>query len=346
MPVRPIRGATTCLVAGCCGHSILRHHRANTFSDQRHFTNVFLIQKIPFGKDWALKMSDVMSPLFCEVRGLLEGEFTETFESDLFDNSNWSLDNSFQLNRSLEMALSGDVDRLNMESPDSGIHMSNYDFDIEGCSAILSGNDPNLNGGELNEEKSIISDQSVNCQELIMPPVNSDFELVSHMDSEQEDQENIAVDTNSSSARAIESHSYSVMKVKRPKSLKSRRQPTVTKKQLTITSQGQKYDIPVRRNKKKLYEFEPLKDPIAERNRLNALNAKKNRDRKKQELLEANSEIEKLREENDELRAETDSYKDMLDDARREVEELKMLLKIKGVNRLGNKVSAKSLVRT
>merc|ERR1711988_249540 len=148
-----------------------------------------------------------------------------------------------------------------------------------------------------------------------------------------EDQENIAVDTNTTSARAIEIHSYSVLRVKKPRTLKSRR-PVGSKKQLTITSQGQKYDIPVRRNKKKLYEFEPLKDPIAERNRLNALNAKKNRDRKKQELLEANSEIEKLREENDELRAETDSYKDMLDDARREVEELKMLLKIKGVNRL------------
>merc|ERR1712001_776512 len=85
--------------------------------------------------------------------------------------------------------------------------------------------------------------------------------------------------------------------------------------------------------KQKLYEFEPLKDPIAERNRLNALNAKKNRDRKKQELLEATSEIEKLREENDELRAESDSYKDMLDDARRELEELKMLFKIKGGSR-------------
>jgi len=292
-------------------------------------------------------MSDVMSPLFCEVSSLLEGEFTETFDSDLFDNSSWSLDNSSQLNRSLEMALSGDVDRLNMESPDSGIHMSNYDFDIEGCSALLSGNDPNLNGGEFNEEKSITPDQPVNCKELVMPPVTSDFELVSPMESDQEeDQENIAVDTNSSSARAIESHSYSVMKVKRPKSLKSRRPPTVSKRQLTITSQGQKYDIPVRRNKKKLYEFEPLKDPIAERNRLNALNAKKNRDRKKQELLEATTEIEKLREENDELRAESDSYKDMLDDARRELEELKMLLKIKGGSRLGNKVSAKSLVRT
>ena len=162
------------------------------------------------------------------------------------------------------------------------------------------------------------------------------------MDSDQEDQENIAVDTNSSSARAIESHSYSVMKVKRPKSLKSRRQPTVTKKQLTITSQGQKYDIPVRRNKKKLYEFEPLKDPIAERNRLNALNAKKNRDKKKYELQQATVEIEKLREENEELRAETDDYRDKLESANRELEKLRRMLNMEGGSRLGNKVSVKT----
>jgi len=299
-------------------------------------------------------MSGVMSPLFCEVSTLLEGEFTETFESELFDNTNWSSDNISELNRSLEMALSADEDRLGMESPDSGIHMSNFDFDIEGCSALLSGNDPNLNSGDL-EQKSITPDESVICGELILPVTSENFELVSPMNSDQEkeeeeeqhmeDQENIAVDTNTTSARAIEIHSYSVLRVKKPRTLKSRR-PVGSKKQLTITSQGQKYDIPVRRNKKKLYEFEPLKDPIAERNRLNALNAKKNRDRKKQELLEATAEIEKLREENDELRAESDSYRDLLDDAKRELEELKQLLKLKGGSRLGNKVSSKSLVRT
>merc|ERR1712051_535734 len=159
-----------------------------------------------------------------------------------------------------------------------------------------------------------------------------------------EEQENIAVDTNTTSARAIEIHSYSVLKIKKPKTLKSRR--PASKKQLTITSQGQKYAIPVRRNKKKLYEFEPLKDPIAERNRLNALNAKKNRDKKKQELMEATAEISKLREERDELRAESESYRDMLDNARREVEQLKQMLKLRGGSpgsRLGNsKVSIKS----
>merc|ERR1711915_575178 len=113
-------------------------------------------------------------------------------------------------------------------------------------------------------------------------------------------------------------------------SLKSRRQPTVTKKQLTITSQGQKYDIPVRRNKKKLYEFEPLKDPIAERNRLNALNAKKNRDRKKQQLQEAEEEIYRLKEENEDLRSEADRVRDELADAKRELDALRQQLKLRG----------------
>jgi len=264
------------------------------------------------------------------------------------------------------MALSSDEDRLrSLESPDSGIHMSNFDFDIEGCSALLlSGNDPNLNTAEMNEEKSITSDESVIIEKDLIYPVNSEnFELISNMGSEEEEemkeefdckeeedfnckeeQENIAVDTNTTSARAIEIHSYSVLKVKKPKTLKSRRPTTINKRQLTktITSQGQKFDIPVKRNKRKLYEFEPLNDPIAERNRLNALNAKKNRDKKKQELMEATAEIERLREERDELRAESESYRDMLDSARMEVEELKRMLKLRGGSRLGNKVSVKS----
>jgi len=256
------------------------------------------------------------------------------------------------------MALSSDEDRLrSLESPDSGIHMSNFDFDIEGCSALLSGNDPNLNTAEMAEEKSITSDESVIIEKDLILPVNSEnFELISPMGSEEEEemeecdykeeQENIAVDTNTNatSARAIEIHSYSVLKVKKPKTLKSRRPTTINKRQLTktITSQGQKFDIPVKRHKKKLYEFEPLNDPIAERNRLNALNAKKNRDKKKQELMEATAEIERLREERDELRAESESYRDMLDSARMEVEELKRMLKLRGGSRLGNKVSIKS----
>jgi len=238
---------------------------------------------------------------------------------------------------------------MGLGSPDSGIHMSNFDFDIEGCSALLSGNDPNLNTAEMPVDKSIIEDhdQSVICKELMLPVTSENFDIISTMDTdteeaeaEEENQENIAVDTNST--RSVELHSYSVMKIKKPKTLKSKRPSTANRRHLTITNQGQKFDIPLKKGKKKLYECDPLNDPIAERNRLNALNAKKNRDRKKYELQQATVEIEKLREENEELRAETDDYRDRLDSANQELEKLRRMLNIEGGSRLGNKVSNKT----
>ena len=287
-------------------------------------------------------MSDVMSPLFHEV--LLEGEFSENIQQDLFSCGDWGYENIKELNRSLDMALSSDEDRMGLGSPDSGIHMSNFDFDIEGCSALLSGNDPNLNTAEMPVDKSITEDESVICKELMLPVTSENFDIISTMETEEENQEenqeNIAVDTNS--AKAIEIHSYSVMKIKKPKTLKSRRPAIANRRHLTITNQGQQYDIPLKKGKKKLYECDPLNDPIAERNRLNALNAKKNRDKKKQELQQATVEIEKLREENEELRAETDEYRDKLVSANRELEKLRRMLNIEGVSRLGNKVSVKT----
>jgi len=268
----------------------------------------------------------------------------------LFSSSSWNRENIEELNKSLEMAFS-DEDRLGhgLESPDSGIHMSNFDFDIEGCSALLSGNDPNLNTAEMPVDKSIIEDhdQSVICKELMLPVNSEDFDIISTMDTEEteeaeENEENIAVDTNSARSRTVELHSYSVMKPKKTKTFKSRRPPTTNRRHLTITNQGQKYDIPLKKGKKKLYECDPLNDPIAERNRLNALNAKKNRDKKKYELQQATVEIEKLREENEELRAETDDYRDKLDSANRELEKLRRMLNIEGGSRLGNKVSNKT----
>ena len=283
-----------------------------------------------------------MSPLFHEV--LLEGEFSENIQQDLFSCGDWGYENIKELNRSLDMALSSDEDRMGLGSPDSGIHMSNFDFDIEGCSALLSGNDPNLNTAEMPVDKSITEDESVICKELMLPVTSENFDIISTMETDEENQEenqeNIAVDTNS--AKAIEIHSYSVMKIKKPKPLKSRRPATANRRHLTITNQGQQYDIPLKKGKKKLYECDPLNDPIAERNRLNALNAKKNRDKKKQELQQATVEIEKLREENEELRAETDEYRDKLDSANRELEKLRRMLNIEGVSRLGNKVSVKT----
>merc|ERR1712061_809564 len=111
-------------------------------------------------------------------------------------------------------------------------------------------------------------------------------------------------------------HSYSIMKVKKPKTLKTKKPANFASKQITLTSQ-----------EKKLYEMGKLQDPVAEKNRLNALNAKKNRDRKKQQLVEAEQEISRLREENDELRTEADEVRDELESAQRELAELRALMK-------------------
>merc|ERR1719431_895406 len=90
---------------------------------------------------------------------------------------------------------------------------------------------------------------------------------------------------------------------------------------------GRKYKVNISQKKQKMYEMEPLGDPVAEKNRLNALNAKKNRDRKKQQLAEAELEINRLREENEELRLEAAESRDELAAAKRELAELRALKK-------------------
>jgi len=263
-----------------------------------------------------------------------------------------------------------------MESPDSGIHESHFDFDIEGCSALLSGHDPILNiaqnSSSLDQEGSISSSDSavINTTELLLPVVpatsDSNYDIITPMESdddnneeeqedkdtiyypddeeeEEEDQENDQFKSN----KIDVIHSYSIMNIQKPKTMKSKRPANFGKqKQLVLTNKGQRFSVPVSRRKRKLYEMEPLADPVAERNRLNALNAKKNRDRKKQQLQLAEEEIDKLKEENDELRAESENVKDQLDEARRELALLKQMFKARNGSLppfLGNKVTPKKV---
>merc|ERR1719411_1658569 len=147
--------------------------------------------------------------------------------------------------------------------------------------------------------------------------------------SDEEDEENQSA--NIPKNHPVEIHSYSVIKIKREpgtfKKTTSRAPATRTKQ---ASSGGRKYKVSnsISQKKQKLYEMEPLGDPIAEKNRLNALNAKKNRDRKKQQLVEAEQEISRLREENEELRTEAEEVKDELAEARRELEALRAALKL------------------
>jgi len=83
--------------------------------------------------------------------------------------------------------------------------------------------------------------------------------------------------------------------------------------------------------KRKLYELDPLDNPDAERCRLNALNAKKNREKKKRQLAEAALEIDRLRSENSVLRTEADEVREQLEQARHELARLRAQVKADGV---------------
>jgi len=259
-----------------------------------------------------------------------------------FTSRDWTVENNQALNKSLEMAF-GEEDRLNSTSPDSGIEMGNFEFDIEGCSALLSGNDPNLNNGPHSPapaEKSITGDSEINTTELQFPVVtyNSQKEVdtITYMDSSDDEEnkddlaENVSDTKNVSINPTSAIHSYSVLKPNNKRTMKSKKPANFnnTRKAVrTLISKGQQFSVPVSRRKRKLYELEPLCDPVAEKNRQNALNAKKNRDKKKAELQEAAVEIDRLREENEDLRSESDNYRDQLEAARRELDMLKQMYK-------------------
>ena len=266
----------------------------------------------------------------------------------LFSGAIWTPENNQELSKSFEMAFRDDEDRM-IESPDSGIHMqSNFEFDLEGCSALLGANDPILGNGDVVEPASSV----ISTADLLLPVVSSEnFDLAtstpSPMDSEDEERaeepKNVSINTTKNDTNSI--HSYSIMKVKKPKTLKTKKPANFASKQITLTSQGKKFSVSVDRRKKKLYEMGKLQDPVAEKNRLNALNAKKNRDRKKQQLAEAEVEIEKLREENEELRAEMENNREELDEVRHQLDQLRQMFKASHGGSLppflGNKVARK-----
>merc|ERR1712117_822043 len=162
-----------------------------------------------------------------------------------------------------------------------------------------------------------------------------EVDTITYMDSSDEEnegvkEENVSV-TENVSINPSTIHSYSILKPNNKRTMKSKKPANFNKPRKTVRtliSKGQQFSVPVTsRRKRKLYEMEPLCDPVAEKNRQNALNAKKNRDRKKAELQEAAVEIDRLREENDELRSESDNYRDQLEAARRELDMLKQLYK-------------------
>merc|ERR1719471_1352088 len=69
-----------------------------------------------------------------------------------------------------------------VESPDSGIHLSNFDFDIESCSALLRGEDPILNN-VCGDEKSI-NQNNTSTAEISTSTTTTDLLLPVIADSE------------------------------------------------------------------------------------------------------------------------------------------------------------------
>jgi len=279
---------------------------------------------------------------FGELAGEISGELEQ---ADLFSTTSncWSHNNLQELNKSLEMALGCDAaDR--MASPDSGIDPTDcIDFDIEGCSLLLGNNDPILNTAEREvseEEEEGLVEETVNSSQYIPVIDYESLELVSPMESEEEaeEEQQQQQEEEDDNTHLVNIHSYSVLKIKKPEAMK-RKTSRLTKRK--VADEGAKYRVTVR-GKKKMYELGPLSDPVAERNRQNALNAKKNRDRKKRELEAAEQEIGRLREENDELREEADTAKDELAAARLELENLRNELRSNGIKTslLGKRVPA------
>lgn len=79
--------------------------------------------------------------------------------------------------------------------------------------------------------------------------------------------------------------------------------------------------------KPKLYAERPFKNPQLERARLNAINAKKNRDRKKQESARMEGEMRALREQNARMQRSLRRFEVRAEQAERELEAIKTLLR-------------------
>jgi len=129
-------------------------------------------------------------------------------------------------------------------------------------------------------------------------------------------------------------------KLVRPPSPRSLRRKLFTKEsQIMSRRKGfncqmkgiQKVNFPIvkkstQNRKRKLYEMGPFSDPTKERERMNALNAKRNRDRKKSLIGDAEQQILKLKSLNKKLLKDATMDKKKLDAAQREIKLLKSRL--------------------
>jgi len=127
-------------------------------------------------------------------------------------------------------------------------------------------------------------------------------------------------------------HSYSTNTTASPKRNKKKLTPEQALRKIQASSKKISRSEQNRLKKIKLYEVAaPLANPEAEKCRLNAINAKKNRERKKAQLEVAQKQIEELKSENRALRQEANSVREDLDCALQEIQQLKSLMKLAGL---------------
>jgi len=227
-----------------------------------------------------------------------------------------------------------DTVRNNMDSPDSGI-------DLNLDNVLITENDPVFNTMDMNigdfEENAAVKVISIELpvikQEDIGNHCLDDIQIGKSEDTDNDENMNGVQEGAKDIQNPIKLHSYSATtntqitsrhrRVARP-SLRNAK--AANSKVFKVKTDMGKFKATVSQ-KRKLYEMAPLNDPAAEKCRQNALNAKINRDRKKKQLQEAETEINKLRSENKELRFEAEEIREELAEARRELEELREQMK-------------------
>jgi len=232
------------------------------------------------------------------------------------------------------------MERHNMASPDSGI-----DMDLNLDEVMTTVNDPvlsipdmelDIHEKEAHNVKVISLDLPVINPEDIQARVDASFDDIQIGQSEGIDFEHNIEEGAEEAEDPNKIHSYSVLTAQNSERRIKRIMKTTAKSpRIEPHSQVYKVKTPkgkfkatVIKQKRKLYEQDPLPDPAAEKCRQNALNAKLNRDRKKKQLEEATTEIIKLRSENEDLRTEADTVREELAAARREIELLREQMKL------------------
>lgn len=172
--------------------------------------------------------------------------------------------------------------------------------------------------------------------ETVMPSPTHNQEFITGIDIKEEPQPAGNVQ------EILSIHSYSQMETNQPQIMEVKKTEKVqkpvirrVKTQSKITKKSKRKVKPVKRfadssdeddesdeelkpkstngkAKRKLYEMAPFSDPDMERCRLNAINAKINRDKKKKEKNALQSEMSKLQQENQELKKKNKKYRKQL----------------------------------